>query len=421
MEIFEKKPSDNQDWLSYLSETFSKHHLPFAPSITDERSGIRLDFCWGLRILFPDWTYGEKYRLQVFDFKSKLQILDEIIPAEEYYVSEKKYLVDYGIIISNADTGEEILRHRFDCAGKDVVINMPVPTMGDSIAWFQAAVNFEMRSGCRLFVAMPEHTRKLFEPDHPDVKFITQEQIECVKPYACYQMGVDMDGGDTISPVDYRQVSLAEYGGYILGLEPHQIFKPALFSVNKKQFDKPHVCISTQASGLCKMWLHPEGWEKVVDFLKESGYRVLDIDLNAKQVNGIFHNAIPRNAEDFTGNISLRERAELISGADFFIGLGSGLSWLASCCQVPVVLISGFSMPFSEFFTPYRVINYNVCHGCYSDTRYKLNPQEYDWCPKHKGTSRHFECTRGITPEMVIEKIKQIPEFYNRTKGEKQK
>jgi autotransporter strand-loop-strand O-heptosyltransferase len=148
---------------------------------------------------------------------------------------------------------------------------------------------------------------------------------------------------------------------------------------------------------------------------------VLDIDLNSKQVNGIFHNAIPRNAEDFTGDIPLRERAELISGADFFIGLGSGLSWLAWCCNVPVVLISGFSMPFSEFFTPYRVINYNVCHGCYSDTRYKLNPQEYDWCPKHKGTSRHFECTRGITPEMVIEKIKQIPEFYNRTKGEKQK
>lgn len=421
MEIFEKKPSDNQDWLSYLSETFSKYHLPFAPSFTHESSGIRLDFCWGLRILFPDWTYGEKYRLQVFDFKSKLQILDEIIPAEEYYVSEKKYLVDYGIIISNADTGKEIFRHRFDCAGKDVVINMPVPTMGDSIAWFAAAINFQMKSKCKLFVAMPEHTRKLFEPDYPDVKFITQEQIECVKPYACYQMGVDMDGGDTISPVDYRQVSLVEYGGYILGFEPHEIFTPAMFNVKKKQLDKPYVCISTQASGLCKMWLHPEGWEKVVDFLKESGYRVLDIDLKSKQVNGVFHNAIPRNAEDFTGDIPLRERAELISGADFFIGLGSGLSWLAWCCNVPVVLISGFSMPFSEFFTPYRVINYNVCHGCYSDTRYKLNPQEYDWCPKHKGTSHHFECTRGITPEMVIEKIKQIPEFYNRTKGEKQK
>ena len=48
--------------------------------------------------------------------------------------------------------------------------------------------------------------------------------------------------------------------------------------------------------------------------------------------------------------------------------------------------------------------------------RYKFNGNEYDWCPKHKGTARHFECSRGITAEMVIEKIKQIPEYQKRLK-----
>jgi hypothetical protein len=30
-------------------------------------------------------------------------------------------------------------------------------------------------------------------------------------------------------------------------------------------------------------------------------------------------------------------------------------------------MISGLTHPSNEFFTPYRVINYNVCNGCRND------------------------------------------------------
>lgn len=408
----------NSKWMNHLTELFKKWHLPFAPTFT-HHSGIMLDFCCGLRVLLPVNKGCKKYRLQVYDFNSKLKMFDEVIDAGDYYVSEKKYFIDYGVIITDASDGREILRHRIDCREKDVVINMPVPTMGDSIAWFSSVLAFSKKHSCQVYAVMPEHTRCLFESDYPNIKFISADDIERIQPYASFQMGVDSTEDSAISPVDYRQVPLHEYGAYILGLYPLEVLPGAPVLTGNYGINKPYVCISTQASGLCKMWMHPDGWEKVVGFLNDSGYRVLDVDLHRKQYNGIFQNAIPRNAEDFTGNISLRERASLISGADFFIGLGSGLSWLANCCDVPVVLISGFSLPHSEFYTPYRVINYNVCHGCYSDTRYTLNPQEYDWCPKHKGTPRHFECTRGITPEMVIEKIKTIPAFQKHiNKGE---
>ena len=269
---------------------------------------------------------------------------------------------------------------------------------------------------------MPEHTKNLFEPDYPEVKFVSQGDISNINPYAHYIMGVDLEGvEEVVSPVDYRQVPLHHYGAYLLGLSPGEVGNFVPLQVESPESDQPYVCIATHATGLCKMWLNPDGWEKVVDFLKSYGYRVFDIDLERKQTCGIYQNAIPYNAEDFTGNAPLRERASLISGADFFIGLGSGLSWLANCCQVPVVLISGFSNPYSEFETPYRVINYNVCHGCYSDTRYTLNSKEYDWCPKHKNTNRHLECTRGITADMVIDKIKQIPEFLKQVQEQKEK
>ena len=42
-------------------------------------------------------------------------------------------------------------------------------------------------------------------------------------------------------------------------------------------------------------------------------------------------------AQDFTGDRPLQERIDLIKDADMFLGLSSGLSWLAWCCsQFPI-------------------------------------------------------------------------------------
>jgi hypothetical protein len=85
-----------------------------------------------------------------------------------------------------------------------------------------------------------------------------------------------------------------------------------------------------------------------------------------------FWDHIPHGAEDFTGDISLPERVAMLQHADFFIGLSSGLSWLAWACRIPVVLISGFTLPNCEFSTPYRVFSTHVCKGCRDDVRIDL-------------------------------------------------
>ena len=36
---------------------------------------------------------------------------------------------------------------------------------------------------------------------------------------------------------------------------------------------------------------------------------------------------------------------------------------------------------------------------------------DFLWCPRHKGTDRHFECTKLISAEQVITTIKKIPTF----------
>ncbi|MBQ7477946.1 MAG: hypothetical protein IJT01_03480, partial [Selenomonadaceae bacterium] len=120
-------------------------------------------------------------------------------------------------------------------------------------------------------------------------------------------------------------------------------------------------------------------------------------------------NTIPYGAEDFTGNIPLQERVNLLHHADFFVGLGSGLSWLAWGAGVPVVMICGFSSPSFEFSTPYRIINRNVCNSCFNDGQQDFDMGRADWCPKHQDDpSTRFQCTRAITPGHVIRVIKKL-------------
>ena len=156
------------------------------------------------------------------------------------------------------------------------------------------------------------------------------------------------------------------------------------------------------------MWHNGLGWEQVVDHLKGLGYRVLCIDRDRITGEGWAWNHIPYGAEDFTGDIPLAERASMLRHAEFFVGLGSGLSWLAWAAGIPVVLISGFSLPTCEFQTPYRVHNTHVCHGCWDAMDVRFDHTDYFWCPRHKGTDRQFECTRAITGRQVIRTIERL-------------
>ena len=153
------------------------------------------------------------------------------------------------------------------------------------------------------------------------------------------------------------------------------------------------------------------GWHEIVAFLKEAGYRVVCIDQKPVHGTGLVWNHIPHGVEDETGDRPIQERARWLRHADFFVGLSSGLSWLAWAVGTPVVMISGFTHPNNEFATPYRVINYHACNSCWNDPRHRFDHHDFLWCPRHAGTPRQFECTRLITAEQVKQVIRRIPGF----------
>jgi autotransporter strand-loop-strand O-heptosyltransferase len=185
----------------------------------------------------------------------------------------------------------------------------------------------------------------------------------------------------------------------ILGLDYVEL-KPKLKKLAKKK--KKLVSIAIHSTAQCKYWNNENGWIQVTDYLNNLGYDVVCIDrhenfgLPPNHMNNIPHNAINK-----TGDIDLEDRINDLQNCEFFIGLGSGLSWLAWACEKPVIMISGFSDPKSEFYTPYRVHNKNVCNSCWNDKTLPFERENWLWCPRNK----NFECSKQITFEMVKEKI----------------
>ena len=179
-----------------------------------------------------------------------------------------------------------------------------------------------------------------------------------------------------------------------------------LYAVNKRYEGKAvkrKVGIGVHSTCQSKYWNNPDGWQKVVDYLNENGFEVV---LYSKEPSNYMGNVNPSNVTQFPEG-SLQNVIDDLQKCEFFIGLGSGLSWLAWSVGIPVVLISGFSEEWAETkLNTHRIINKNVCHGCFN--RHRLDPGDWNWCPEHKGTDRMFECTKTISADEVITKIKYL-------------
>jgi autotransporter strand-loop-strand O-heptosyltransferase len=96
----------------------------------------------------------------------------------------------------------------------------------------------------------------------------------------------------------------------------------------------------------------------------------------------------------------------LLHHSTFYIGLSSGISWLAWAMQKPVVMISNFTQEDHEFKC-IRINNLEVCNGCWNNPMFKFNKGDWNWCPEHEETPRQFECHKSITTQMVMDQIKK--------------
>ena len=386
-----------KDILAKILSYFHSNKLTNSPIIGKINiPGVSMDFNFGLRMEIPP---GEKYLVQVRDYYNEVMLFNEEI-ENTTLISAEKFFVHWHVTISK--NGQVLFNYQFDPHGQRVHFIFH-QALGDNITLFPYMEKFQQAYNCRISCSVPQYLQELVRTYYPNIEITETLPYDT---YATYYMAACINV-PIAAHWDSRAVPLVDVGHTILNDSKTEKPEKVVFKPTKpRQIQEPYVCIAVQASTTAKSWIYPGGWDIVVEHLKSKGYRVLCIDKERECTNYGNTITMPAGAEDFTGNIPLMERVNMIAYADFFIGIGSGLSWIAWSLNVPVVLISGISEPWAEFDTPYRVINNMVCHGCFNDLRVDL--AECYNCKRYENTDRKFECSKRISPTRVLEAVDRL-------------
>jgi len=330
----------------------------------------------------------EKFNVYMYDGPNL--VYNATIAANNWVRLNREYYTDWRTIITK-ENGEDIYNETINLYNKRVYIAFDSSSLGDTIAWIPYVLEFQKMHGCKTIVSTFKNF--LFKDVYPELEFVNPGD-EVANIYAMYKIGWFYNSDK--EPVLPNTIPLQKTATNILGL-PYEEIVPRI----KKDFGnviegQEYVTIATNSTAGCKFWTR-EGWQEVINYLHEKGYKVINTSIEDNPFD---------NCEKIE-NTSLEYTIDCIRQSSFFIGLSSGLSWLAWAIGKPVVMISNFTEADHEF-SCLRVVDTSLCHGCWNNPNHKFDRGDWDWCPEHKNTPRHFECHRGIPASKVIDVVSTV-------------
>lgn len=325
------------------------------------------------------------FRIRFFD-ENNICLYDQTIKPYHWVRVNREWFTKWRILIE--EDGESIVDETLSYEGHRVYIALDSKSLGDSIAWIPYALEFKKKHNCHVIVST--FWNKLFKNAYPELEFVEPGSV-VNNLYGMYCIGWFYDPKK--EPVAPHTIPLQKAACNILGLEYREI-RTMIDHVQKPTGRRPYIAIATNSTAGCKFWTK-EGWQGVINWLvKAKGYDVINVSLETNE----FENCT--QLEDR----SIENTMDTIAGAELFIGLSSGLSWLAWALGKKVVMISNFSEESHEF-NCIRVVKKDVCHGCWNNPKYKFD-KSWNWCPVNKDTPDQFICQTSITAKDVIEKLK---------------
>jgi autotransporter strand-loop-strand O-heptosyltransferase len=299
---------------------------------------------------------------------------------------DRRYLSNYYVEIR---TMAGVLKQRIsllnELKGKKVFISYESSSLGDTIAWIPYCLEFKKKYMCDVVVS--SFKNHLFESVYPELEFVGRG-VKVDGIVAMIELGWFWDAAK--EPVNPATIPLQQTACNILHL-PYKEIKPRInYKFSGCKVDYPFVCISTKSTSACKHW---DKWPELIQRLKDQGYRVIELSQEADDFGA-------EKLED----TSLDNVINHLIDCEFYIGLSSGISWLAWAVNTQVVMIANFTEANHEFEC-IRVENRSVCNGCWNNPMFRFNKGDWNWCPEHEDTPRQFECHRSISVDDVIKKL----------------
>lgn len=281
-------------------------------------------------------------------------------------------------VIEIYENGNLVGKDVFDVTNQVIFIKMDAHALGDNIAWIPYVEEFRKLKNCKVICST--FFNDLFKNIYKEILFVTPNtNIDNI--YSQYYIGATHDLNPKYSPVCVDDVPLQNVASTLLCLPISELRPPLENQFHKINYNKKYVCISEYASHEKKHWRFLGGWQIVVDFLVSIGYDVVVI---SKEPTSL------KNVIDLTGNKSIMDRGLVLKNADFFMGVSSGLSWLAWGVNIHTFLISDVTHINHEFKS-------NV-------TRISANPNL---------SKVDYGAPNVTHPNTVIESIKKYLEIKN--------
>ena len=327
---------------------------------------------------------NKKYKTKFYD-ENDICLYENTIKANHWVKLSRQWFTEWKIKVW--ENNKLIHDYKLNYTGRRVYISLESSSLGDTIAWIPYVEEFRVKHNCHVIVSTFKNF--LFESVYPEIEFV--EPGSAVSDiFGMYSVGWFYDSSK--EPVEPNLIPLQKTATNILGLEYKEI-KPRIAYTPSNIFDGKIVTIATNSTAGCKFWTR-DGWQELINYLTRKGYKVINVSLE----DNLFDNCEP--LEDR----SIQNTMDAIASSEFFIGLSSGLSWLAWALNVPVVMIANFTEDNHEFEC-IRVTKKNVCHGCWNSPKHRFDKGDWNWCPVHKNTDRMFECQTTISVIDVVGKI----------------
>lgn len=393
--------------LNVLEKIYDKHKNDKRSVKSAENFIYTFNFIEGPFVEIRGADKSTEFLVEFIDKTHNEKVYTTSLHANMWSRAGRKYYTDWLIRITNLSTNE-IIEHDFDLTNKRVLISLDSKALGDSLAWFPAIDEFRKKHNCEIIASTFKN--ELFKDQYPEITFVKPGTL-VHNIYASYNLGLfyDKDMYDaTKHPSNFRDKPMQQTATDILGLEYNPVKPKLKTDLGERPIKEPYVCLGIHATAQAKYWNNLTGWQEITNYFKSKGMKVIVL---SREGDGYMGNRYPAGIEEVRGGHSIDNVMRYLKYSEMFIGVGSGLSWLSWGMNIPTVLISGFSYPYTEILDDniIRIFKDDVCTGCFN--RCKLDAGDWNWCPDHKNTPRQFECSKSITGQYVIKRIENYLKY----------